>query len=472
MKKFDVTIIGAGPAGYVGAIRAAQLGLSVALVEAGHVGGTCLNRGCIPTKALLHSSQLFYEATHHFSSLGITANELSFTMASANEHKNQVVQQLTDGIEKLVLANKVEILYGNGQVLPGHIVKVTNAEQEILLETENVLLATGAVPASLPIPGAQLPEVINSDTLLQNPKQYKEIVIVGAGVIGVEFANFYASIGSKVTVLEYAPRALAGFGREVAQSTAMMLKKRGVELITGAQVQEITQENGKLICHYLQKEERKQAEGEAVLMAVGRKPNWRNAINEELTLEEEKGFVKVNQSYQTSLGWVYAAGDSIPGPQLAHLASAEAICAVESMAGHPFSKNTSVVPACVYTEPEIAIVGLTEDMAAEQGVTVQVNKALMGANGRTLIDKADRSYIKLIAEKETGILLGAELICPRATDLVGALVLAIEKGMKAEELDHMIWAHPTFSEGVGEAGAMFGGGAIHAMPKPARREKP
>ena len=472
MKKFDVTIIGAGPAGYVGAIRAAQLGMAVALVEAAQMGGTCLNRGCIPTKAMLHSAQLFYEATHNFSSLGIVANEVGFDIHAANDYKNQVVQQLVDGIEKLVLANKIEIFHGTGQVLPGKQVKITTGEQDILIETENVLLATGAVPACLQIPGAELAEVVNSDGLLQNPQQYKEVVIVGAGVIGVEFASFYAAIGSRVTLLEYAPKALAGFGREVSQSVTMMLKKRGVEVITGAQLQQITNQNGKMICHYSHKEEIKQALGEGVLMVVGRKPNWRHGVSEELTLEEEKGFVKVNENYQTSLNWIYAAGDIIPGPQLAHLASAQAICAVEAMAGVPFTKNVSLVPSCVYTQPEIAIVGITEEIAAEQGVAIEVNKALMAANGRTVIDKADRSYIKLIAEKETGLLLGAELICPRATDLIGAFALAIANKMKAEELDHLVWAHPTFSEAVGEAGAMFGAGAIHTMPKPARRVKP
>lgn len=472
MENYDLVILGAGPGGYVGAIRAAQLGLTVALVEKDEVGGTCLNRGCVPTKTLLHSAELYKEAKENFSMLGLHCKELAYNPEEMFAHKEEVVKTLKEGIEGLLKANKVTLYRGTGQVVASGRVKVVLAEEgqePLQLAAGNILLATGSKPAMPPIPGCGLPGVFTSDGLLASPKIYPRLIIVGAGVIGVEFASLYAALGCEVTLLEAAPRALPTMSREVAQGLTAALKKEGAGLYAGACVQKIEQQGQALACTFTQKEAEKTLVADAVLIATGRRPVLEGVVAEELKLQTERGFVVVDKQFCTNIAGVYAVGDILAGPQLAHLASAEAVAAVEGIAGKPSCKNLALVPACIYSQPEIATVGITEEEAAEKGIAVETGKFLMAGNSRVLLAGAGRSYVKLIAAKDTGVLLGAELVCPRATDIVNQLTFAIAAGKTVRELDDIIYPHPTFGEAVGEAAALFGDGAIHAVPRPRRQ---
>lgn len=463
MQKFDLVVIGAGPGGYVGAIRAAQLGLRVALVEKGEIGGTCLNRGCIPTKALLHTAQLYREAVHSFADIGLHCEGLAYDTQKMYDRKNEVVQSLRGGVTTLLQANGVELFCGAGYISqPGQV--EVRGDEPVLLHCKNILVATGSAAALPPIEGLDLPGVVTSDDLLREAKIYPRLAIIGAGVIGVEFATLYAALGSEVTLLEAQPRALPEMGREVATSAAMQLKKAGAVLHTGAAVSSVVQSDTGLRCHFAAKGQQQSVEADAVLVATGRRPVLEGLFAPQAQPQTERGFVVVDAHFATSIPGLYAVGDVIPTMQLAHTASAEAKAAVEHIAGVG-GATPRIVPACVYTSPEIAVAGLTEEKAAAEGIKIKTAKFLMGANGRTLIETGERSFIKLLAEEETGRLVGAELVCPRATDLIATLVLAMEKGMRAEELDSVIYAHPTFAEGIGEAAAIFGDGAIHASPK-------
>lgn len=465
MEMFDLVVLGAGPAGYVGAIRAAQLGLSVAVIEKDEVGGTCLNRGCVPTKALLHSAELYKEAKENFSGLGLRCQALEYDVQAMYARKNEVVETLKTGVEQLLKANKVVVYKGVGKIVAQGRVEVTGKDGTQELQAKNILLATGSRPAVPPIPGVDLAGVFTSDDLLQNTRVFPRIIIIGAGVIGVEFASMYAALGCQVSLVEAAPRALPGLGREVGQSVAAMLKKDGAALYTGAMVQEVVRKDDALCCRFIQKEEEKEVAADAVLVATGRKPVLEDVVAGELGLAVENGFVAVDGQFRTNIPGVYAVGDIIAGPQLAHLASAEAVAAVEWMAGKKPEKDLSLVPSCIYTQPEIATVGLNEEAAAEQGLEVTAGKFLMAANARTLIAGAGRSYVKLIADKTTGVLLGAELVCPRATDMINQFTTAIAGGLTVNQLDNIIYPHPTFAEAAGEAAAGFADGAIHAAPK-------
>lgn len=466
LEQYDLIVIGGGPGGYSGAIRAAQHGLKVALVEKSKVGGTCLHLGCIPTKTLLHTAELYREATENFPLIGLECKDITCNVETMYENKNQVVEQLCSGIEQLLQANGVTLLKGTGIVLEKNQVKIQ--EENKIIIGKNILVATGSRPALPPIEGIKADGVLTSDELLTNPVLYDHILIIGAGVIGIEFASFYTALGRKVTLLEAQARALPTLSREVGQTVAMMLKKRGATLQTSAFVQRFEKSVDKVTCWYTKKDEMICVEADAVLVATGRVPVIEEVFAETVKPVLEKGFVVVNENYQTSIPNIYAIGDIIPGAQLAHAASAEALAAVDAIMGVPKTADNKVIPSCIYTDPEIACAGITEEEAAQKGLSVEVNKFLLGGNGRTLIAKTDRSYIKLMAEKETGILVGAEFVCPRATDMIASAVYAIQNRMPVSSLEDIVWAHPTMSEGIGEAASLFGLGAIHAAPRKKR----
>ncbi|MFV0412239.1 MAG: dihydrolipoyl dehydrogenase [Oscillospiraceae bacterium] len=465
MQRYDLVILGAGPGGYAGAIRAAQLGLAVALVEKDRVGGTCLNRGCVPTKALLHAAELYHEAAHHFEQFGIGCEKLAVDAERLYAAKDEQVSTLRGGIEQLLQANGVTLFEGTGRVAaPGRVeVEQNGGKGTVALAAKNIMAAVGAAPVVPPIPGAGLSGVFTSDGLLSVGEIFPRLVVIGGGVIGVEFATLYALLGCGVTLVEAAPRILPALGREAAQSAALQLKKQGVQIYTGATVQGIEKSEGALACNFTAKEQQQAVQAEAVLVATGRRPALENLFAEGAAPRMAGGFVEVNGHFETSLPGLYAIGDITPGPQLAHAATAAAITAVEHMAGHSGAPK-GPVPSCLYTLPEIAVVGLNEEAAAKKGIAVTVQKFLMGGNARVLASGAGRSYIKLLAEAESGRLLGAEMVCPRATDMIATAALAIQKGMKAEELDDIVYPHPTFSEGLGEAAALFKGAGIHTLP--------
>lgn len=465
--QFDLIVIGAGPGGYVAAIKAAKLGLKAAVIENREVGGTCLNRGCIPAKAMIHASSIYREMQNS-EEIGIFASEVTYDYGRILEYKEGTTRQLVQGIEQVLKANSVEIICGTGTLLPGNEVKVASEEGEELLKAKDVLLASGSRPLRIPIPGIDLPGVITSDDLFRMKEVPESLVMIGGGVISVEFATVYAALGTKVTILEAMPRLVPNMDKEISQNLKMILKKRGIEIHTAAAVQSIEQDEDGYLCHYTEKEKEQQAKGAYVLCAVGRCANTDGLLGEDMTLELAGGRVVVDEHFATSMPHVYAIGDLIGGAQLAHAASAQGVAVAERLAGKVRSIDVNVIPGCVYTDPEIASAGLTEDEAKEKGIEVETGKFIMSANGRSIITKEERGFIKVVADKESHVILGAQMMCARATDMIGEFVTAITNQMTVSQLLKGMRAHPTYNEGIGEALEELEGGAIHVLPKKKR----
>ena len=480
--QYDLVVIGSGPGGYVAAIRSAQSGLKTAIVEARTVGGMCLNRGCIPTKTLLHISSLYREMSAGAEELGIIAKEVSFDAAKVSERKESTVARLREGVEQLLKANKVDIYQGRGKVLAAGKVLVTGtdpAESNIELQTRTIILAVGAEPAIPPIPGADLPGVVTSDKLLDDPfaressaavdSEVQDLVIIGGGVIGVEMASVYSDFGKRVTVIESLDRILNLLDMEIGQSVSLALGKKGVAIHAGATVSKIVT-NGSagakaLEVFFQKKTGEESVKAARVLISVGRRSQVKDLFAEGLNIKMNRGIV-VDEHFQTSIPDIYAVGDCVDGTvQLAHFASAQATNAVRHIAGKSAEIDLSLVPMCIYGNPEIASVGITERVAKDRGIPVKSSKYLMTGNAKSIVEGQGRGFIKLIFNSETETLLGAHLMCARATDIIGELALAIENKTTAEKLASFMHPHPTFSEGIGEAVENLFGKAIHVAPK-------
>lgn len=467
MKEYQLIVIGAGPGGYEAAIRAAQLGLTTALIERREVGGTCLNRGCIPTKAMLHSAQLYREAAN-FELFGLHTENTSFDWAKVHQRKNDVVVKLRTGIEQLIKANKIDFFNNSASILGKNDVQLDQGE---VIRGENILIATGSVPARPPIPGLDLPNVVTSDELLDDPhftqsdSLAREILIIGGGVIGVEFASVFSSFGCHVTIVEAMERILPTMDREISQSLNMVLKKRGVSIHTGAMVEKLEQDENGLVCHFTEKGKAQAVPAQQVLVAIGRRPNTQGLFAEGFEVACERGRIVTDENFRTSVDSIYAIGDVTSKIQLAHMASAQGICAVHTIAGQKSPIDLRYVPGCIYTDPEIASVGITEEEAKQQGIPVKKGKFLMTGNGRSLIDEQERGFIKVLAHQETDVILGAQLMCSRATDIVAELATAIVNGLTCAQLASVIRPHPTFCEGVTEAVEDVHAMAIHLAPK-------
>lgn len=450
-RAFDVVVIGGGPGGYVCAAQLAKEGRSVALIERGDLGGTCLNRGCIPTKTLLHAAEVLDEAKKA-QSWGVHFSQAEIDPAAMLSRKEEVVQTLRQGVEQMLSSAGVTVLRGDGFVTAPGQVRVTGPEGETeQLQAGDIVVAAGSVPAAPPIPGMDLPGVVTSDQILSQLPQAQSLVIIGGGVIGMEFASLYASLGTKVTVLEGMARILPPLDREIGQSLAMLMKKRGAEIVTNAMVERIVQDGSQLCCAYSVKGKACTATGDAVLVAVGRRSLAQSVLAPELSVTYEKGRVVVDSHMESDVPHIYVIGDAAAGyPQLAHAASAQGLAAAAAIAGKAFDTDLALVPSCVYTQPEIASVGLTEAEAKERGLTVHTGKYPTSANGKSLLTGQERGFIKLVAD-ENNVLLGAQLMCARATDMVGELALAAAQKMTVDQVAAMIRPHPTFEEAIGEA---------------------
>ena len=450
MNKYDLIVIGAGPGGYEAAFEAADLGMKTALIEKEELGGTCLNHGCIPTKSLLHAAEL-YRRMGEAASLGLTAEGITFDPVKMQARKRDVILQLRRGIEATAKKKKVDLIRGFGTVCKEGLVSVHNAEGKTELQAQKILLATGSRPVKPPIPGLDLPGVLTSDELLESERRIDRLVIIGGGVIGVEFAALYQSLGTKVTVLEAMPQLLPNLDRELAQSLKLLMKKRGIAVCTGARVTAVRpREEGGLICEY-QTDRNETADADVVLVCVGRRPYTDGLFAEDYCPETERGRILVNERYETSLPNLYAIGDVIGGVMLAHAAVAEGRNAVRHMAGTSVAADTKWIPSCIYTEPEIACVGFTQEEAAAAGISADSRKVLMGANGKSVLTGAERGYIRVVYEKEKGTLLGAQMMCERATDLISEFTQALSLGLTAADLELVIRPHPTFSEAITDA---------------------
>lgn len=466
-EKFDVIVVGAGPGGYVAAIRAAKEGFRTAVVENRRVGGTCLNRGCIPAKAMIHASSLYREM-QQCEAFGVTASEPGFNYEKIVSYKEETTEKLVQGIEQLLQGNGVTVLEGKGTLESDKTVTVVSEDGTNRYEADHVILAAGSKPLILPIPGMELPGVLTSDELFQLKEMPESLVIIGGGVISVEFATVYASLGCNVTIVEAMPRLIPNMDKEISQNLKMILKKRGIKIHTSASVQRVEKDGDNYACVFVEKEEEKKASGQYILCAVGRCPNTEGLLGEGTELAMERGRIVVDADFRTSMEDVYAIGDLVKGMQLAHLASAQATYVVEKLAGKEPSVSLTAVPGCVYTDPEIASVGLTEDEAKEQGRSIRVGKFIMSANGKSLITKEERGFIKILAEKESHVIVGAQMMCARATDMIGELVTAVANHLTVQQLLKGMRAHPTYNEGIAEALEEIEGGAVHVMPKKKR----
>ena len=451
MSDYQLIVIGAGPGGYTAALQAAKRGLHTAVVERREVGGTCLNRGCIPTKTLLHASQVYRDAVDG-APAGVHAGDITFDLAEMFAYKRGVSEKLRGGIHALLKGARVDLLEGTARIdAPGRVT-VTGPAGETAYTADRLLIATGSVPVRPPIPGLDLPGVMTSDQLLEGSDTlYESLVIMGGGVIGVEFATFYANLGCRVTLIEGMDRLLPTMDRELGQNLGQILKKQGVEVLTSAMVQSVEQAPQGLTVHIDQKGKEKAVTGEKVLCAIGRRPCWDGLFAPDLTPETRGRSLRVDEDFQTSIPGVYAIGDVSSPVQLAHVAAAQGAACVEHMAGLSAGVCMGAVPSCIYCRPEIAAVGLTEAEAKERGIPVKTGKCVMGGNARTVIADPGRCFMKVTAHAETGAILGAQLMCPNASDIIGQLGQAIANGMTPGQLLAAMRPHPTYEEALSEA---------------------
>lgn len=452
--QFDLVVIGSGPGGYVAAIRAAQLGLKTACIEKdATLGGTCLNVGCIPSKALLESSEKFAEAQHELQKHGVKVSGVELDLEAMMKRKQKVVKQLTGGVAGLFKKNEIERVQGLGRLAgDGKVEVVEGDEVARTLEAKHILVATGSVVAS--IPGVEIDgdRIVSSTEALEFDAVPEHLVVIGAGVIGLEMGSVWARLGSKVTVLEYMPKLLPTLDDDVGKLAQRLFKKQGLEFhfgvkVTGAKVDgdevEITYEDG---------DETKSVRADRCLVAVGRKPNTAGLGAEAVGLElDERGRVKVDEHFRASVRGIYAIGDVIAGPMLAHKAEHEGVAAVELIAGLPGHVNYEAIPNVIYTHPEIASCGQTEADCKEAEVPYRVGKFPFAANGRAKALESTDGFVKIVAHEQTDRILGAQIIGPRAGGLIAELAVAIEFSASSEDIARSVHAHPTLAEVVKEA---------------------
>ncbi len=462
MASYDVIIIGAGPGGYVCAIRCAQLGLKTAVVEGREtLGGTCLNVGCIPSKALLHASHQLHEAEHNFDKMGLKGKSPSVDWNQMLAYKDEVIGQNTKGIEFLFKKNKIDWIKGWATIPGAGRVKVGDETHE----ARHIVIASGSEPADLP--GVEVDEkiVVTSTGALELPKIPRTMVVIGGGVIGLELGSVYARLGTQVTVVEYLDAITPGMDGEVQKSFQKILKKQGLEFVMGAAVQSVETLKTKAKVNYrLRKDDSDhQIDADVVLVATGRRPFIEGLGLDSLGLKmTERGQIAVDRDWQTSIKGIHAIGDVTPGPMLAHKAEDEGMAVAEVLAGRHGHVNYGVIPGVIYTHPEVASVGETEESLKDQGRAYKVGKFSFMGNGRAKAVFAGEGFVKILADEQTDRILGCHIIGPAAGELIHEVCVAMEFGAAAEDLALTCHAHPTFSEAVREAALACGDGAIHA----------
>ena len=464
MSQYDVIVIGAGPGGYVAAIRCAQLGLKTAVVEGREtLGGTCLNVGCIPSKALLHASHMLHEAEHNFASMGLKGKAPSVDWKQMLKYKEETIGQNTGGIEFLFKKNKIDWIKGYGSIPAAGKVQVGNDTHE----AKSIIIASGSVPSTLP--GVEIDEkvVVSSTGALELSKVPKKLVVIGAGVIGLELGSVYQRLGADVTVVEYMDAVCPGMDKDVQRSFKRILEKQGLKFIMGAAVSGVDATKTKAKVKYALKkkpDDEETIDADVVLVATGRKPYTDglglDALGVKMT---ERGQVATDAQWRTSVDGIYAIGDAIEGPMLAHKAEDEGMAVAEVIAGKHGHVNYGVIPGVVYTTPEVATVGQTEDALKAEGRKVKVGKFMFMGNARAkAVHQAEGGFVKLITDADTDRILGAAIIGPAAGDMIHEICVAMEFGASAEDIALTCHAHPTYSEAVREAALACGDGPIHS----------
>jgi dihydrolipoamide dehydrogenase len=460
---YDIIVVGSGPGGYVTAIRASQLGLKTAIVEREELGGICLNWGCIPTKALLKSANVFEYLTHA-SDYGITVKEATADFSAMIKRSRDVAHGMSNGIQFLMKKNKIDVLKGNGVIKAGKTVSVTNEAGETTdySASKALIIATGARSRVLPNLPQDGEKIIGYRQAMTLPTQPKKLVVVGSGAIGIEFAYFYNALGTEVTVVEYLPNIVPVEDEDVSKQLEKSFKKAGVNIMTNASVESVdTSGEGCVVTVKTAKGEEK-IECDIVLSAAGIVANIENIGLEEVGIVVDKGRILVNDYYQTNIPGYYAIGDVVPGPALAHVASAEGIICVEKIAGHhPEPLNYGNIPGCTYCSPEIASVGMTEKAAKEAGYEIKVGKFPFSASGKASAAGAKDGFVKLIFDAKYGELLGGHMIGANVTEMVAELVAVRKLETTGEELIKTVHPHPTMSEAIMEAAAAAYGEVIH-----------
>ncbi|SPF35782.1 Dihydrolipoyl dehydrogenase [Candidatus Desulfosporosinus infrequens] len=457
--EYQVGILGGGPGGYVCALRAAQLGLSVVLVEGERLGGTCLNQGCIPTKALVKSADLWRDMGRA-SEFGLFVGEKHVDYAAVIARKDQVVNALVGGVEKLMKAANIRVVKGWGEFKDVGQISVTTGDGVERILVENVVLATGSSPVRIPIPGIDLPGVVTSEELLQETELPERLAVIGGGVIGLEFATIYQTFGVRVSVVEILPTLLPAIDEEIPKRLTPLLKRSGMEILTKTAVKEIRQEGVNLIVQVEDAKGVREITVDRVLLATGRRPCLRGIDIDNLGLELEKGAIKVNAQMQTNLPHVYAIGDVVGGIMLAHVATAEGIIAVDHIGGRSVAMSYRAIPSAIFTHPEIATVGNTEQELKALGKIYRVSKFPFSANGKALALGESVGLVKILADDE-GVIVGASIMGPQASSLIAELVIAVDKGLRAEDIARTVHAHPTLPEAIMEAAHGIGGKPLH-----------
>ncbi len=455
MKSFDVIVIGSGPGGYIAAIRAAQLGFKTAIIEKYNtLGGTCLNVGCIPSKALLDSSEHFYNATHHFEEFGIRTEKVTADFPKMVERKNGVVDQTTKGVAFLMEKNNIEVFYGLGSFKDATHVVVTkedgNSEE---IEGKNIIIATGSKPSTLPFITIDKERIITSTEALNLPEIPQSMVVIGGGVIGLELGSVYQRMGCQVSVVEYMDRLIPGMDKDLSKELQKVLKKQGMSIHTSHEVQAVERKGDKVSVSVKDKKgEEVVFEADYCLVAVGRRPFTEGLGLDKAGVElDERGRVKTNENLQTNVPNIYAIGDVIEGPMLAHKAEEEGVFVVEKLAGQQPHLNYHLIPGVVYTWPEVAAVGYTEEDLKGENIDYKVGKFPMRALGRSRASGDTDGFVKVLADKNTDEILGFHMIGARAADLIAEGVVAMEYRASTEDIAMTCHAHPTYSEAVKEA---------------------
>ncbi len=462
---YDLVVIGGGPGGYVAAIRASQLGMNVACVEMrGTLGGTCLNVGCIPSKHLLHASHAFHEAKHGFAKLGVVTKGVALDLNQMMSSKNEVVSGLTQGIEFLFKKNKVDYVQGRGEILGPGKVKVALDKGERILDTKHILIATGS--ESTPLPGVEVDEkkIVTSTGALELKKVPKKLVVIGGGVIGLEMGVVWRRLGAEVEVIEFLDKILPTMDAELSKTMQRILKKQGFSFRLGTKVTgaETTRSGVNLTVEPAKGGKAEQVEADVVLVSIGRRPYTRGLGLEKVGVETDRGKIKINSHYQTNVAGIWAIGDVVDGPMLAHKAEDEGVVAVELMSGQASHIDYDCIPSVVYTDPEVASVGRTEEELKAQGLDYKVGKFPFQANSRARASGGGDGFVKILADSDTDQVLGAHIIGPDAGTLIAEIALGMEFGASSEDIARTCHAHPTLNEAVKEAALAVEGRQIHA----------
>ena len=463
-EKFDVTVIGGGPAGYVCAIRASQLGLKTACIESrGTLGGTCLNIGCIPSKSLLNLSEAFHQAKD-FSKIGIETGDIKLNLSKMMKNKNKAVTILTKGVEFLFKKNKVTYFKGYGSILDKNKILIKSNDDEKNIETKNIVISTGSEAVSLP--GIEFDEekILSSTGALNIPKVPKKMLIIGAGYIGLEMGSVWSRLGSEVHVIEYLDHITPGLDKEISQEFMKILKKQKINFHLNTKVERISKTDMGVILETNDNQNKKQKfEGDVVLISVGRKPFTKSLNIEKIGIQcDSKGRVKVNEKFKTNINNIYAVGDVKDGPMLAHKAEEEGIAVAEIIAGQAGHVNYDLIPGVIYTTPEVAYVGKSEEDLKKINLSYKVGKFPFMANSRAKAVDKPEGFVKILADNKTDKVLGVHIIGPHAGEMIAEMSVAMEFGASSEDIARTCHAHPTFSEAIKEAALSVDKRQIHS----------